>query len=466
MNKRTIMLMATALALLSVRGQVSFVGTMEHPVKVKEVTPDKSETGLDKIFVVYDTDGVGMTFPSTTGERAKWYTYDADTWGSPVEISNVGWDGSMTKLSQVIPNIGYIIEEGTDRKYYWVVNYADYPLELNDMFINNELPCNLLTFNIDGQGDAIPYYSIHGKRQVLDRDIQLTYTNATFVWDDLIRGHWEDSDVVESFAALDQGVEIVPPLCDTEFTLSGDRFLKEWGIEEAIKGVHFSTKAVGCVSTAVLLDSQGEILKDDQGKEVKLDGDLTEGSAPVRILFSGYSTESAVYRRWEIATDADFENVVLQFNQDELDYTFNDAVTYYVRYMVANDDGTCEAYGDTYSINVSESSLGKGAKGDIPNVFLPDGSNKWKVPNKSIVEFHCWIYNRWGNLVYEFTDPDGGWDGTYRGRQVDTGVFYYVVTAVGGDGQKHKKRGDINILRYHGSNTSGSGTTDGSGVGE
>ena len=50
------MLMATALALLSVRGQVSFVGMMEHPVI--EVTPDKSETGLDKIFVAIKSDNI------------------------------------------------------------------------------------------------------------------------------------------------------------------------------------------------------------------------------------------------------------------------------------------------------------------------------------------------------------------------------------------------------------------------
>ena len=62
--------------------------------------------------------------------------------------------------------------------------------------------------------------------------------------------------------------------------------------------------------------------------------------------------------------------------------------------------------------------------------------------------------------MYEYTDPDGGWDGTYKGRLVDTGVYYYVVTATGSDGVKYKKRGDITILRYKrgASGTSGNGT--------
>jgi len=159
---------------------------------------------------------------------------------------------------------------------------------------------------------------------------------------------------------------------------------------------------------------------------------------------------------WEFASDPEFENVTLQFNQDELDQTFTEAGTYYVRYRVANADGTCEYYGETYTVTVSESEL------VCPNIFSPgstEGVNDiWKVSYKSLVEFHCWIFNRWGNLVCEFTDPGSGWDGTYHGRLVDTGVYYYVVTALGSDGVKYKKRGDITILRYKKGEGSGTGT--------
>ena len=117
-----------------------------------------------------------------------------------------------------------------------------------------------------------------------------------------------------------------------------------------------------------------------------------------------------------------------------------------MRYMVANASGTCQSYSDTYTITVSESDL------KCPNVFSPGTSSEindvWKVSYKSLVDFHCWIYNRWGNLVYEYTDPGGGWDGYYRGKLVDTGVYYYVITATGSDGRKWNKRGDINILRF------------------
>ena len=63
MNKRLISIMAAALALLSASGQVAFTNVGEHPVI--EVTPEIS-TGLNKIYVVYDTDGVGMTYTAPT----------------------------------------------------------------------------------------------------------------------------------------------------------------------------------------------------------------------------------------------------------------------------------------------------------------------------------------------------------------------------------------------------------------
>ena len=443
MNKRIIMLMAAALALLSVRGQVSF--TDEGQYSVIEVTPEMS-TGLNKIFVVYNTQGVKMNYTATSNEEVTWYSYDTRGGGYAEPISGITHAGAVTTLSQVLPNTGYIIEEGTDRYYCWVVNYADYYLELNDMFYNNESPCSLLSFNIDGHASSILYYDINGHRLVLDREIKLQYN--TLVWDDST--HWQEKEVIETFASLDQGVDITPPLCNTEFTLSGDRFLEQWGIGETIEGEYFYTHAVGCGANVV---------QEDRGNsnERGLDSGLG-GSAPVHIVFTGYPTDAVVYRVWEMATDPDFMNIVLQYNQDEVDYTFNDWGTYYMRYMVANAEGTCEAYSDVYTITVSESEL------VCPNIFSPgstEGVNDvWKVSYKSLVEFHCWIYNRWGNLVCEFTDPGSGWDGTYRGKLVDTGVYYYVVTALGSDGVKYKKRGDISILRYKrgGEGTSGDGS--------
>jgi len=449
MNKRIIMLMAAALALLSASAQVTFTGVGKYPVI--EVTPDMS-TGLNKIFVIYDTDGVGMNFHSPMSERAEWCSFDSRGGAFADTIHEIQWDGYSTTLAQVKPNTGYIITVGTDRFYYWVVNYADYMMSLNDMFCESVQPCSLLKLRVDGTAPKIPYATINGHTMVLDRKLELSYT--TLHWDDST--HWEEQPVLETYASLEDGIEVEQPLCNTVFMLQGDQFLKQWGIEEVVESRYYETQAVSCGTTAV---------QEDRGNnnEKGIDNGYG-GSAPVHIVFTGYPTDAVVYRVWEIASDPDFEQVSLQFNQDELDYNFNDAGTYYVRYMVANAAGTCEYYGETYQVVVSESEL------VCPNIFSPgstEGVNDiWKVSYKSLVEFHCWIFNRWGNLVCEFTDPGSGWDGTYHGKLVDTGVYYYVVTATGSDGVKYKKRGDITILRYTRGAGAAGGDTGGMGGGE
>ena len=320
--------------LMPVEGQVTFTGVGIHPVI--EVVPNKS-TGLVKIFVVYDTDGVGMTYHASSGEQAVWYRYDSSGSDYAEEIPGISIDGSNTTLSQVIPNMGYKIMEGDHAYYCWVVNYADYYMELNDLFINNEDPCNLLTLNIDGHAEVIPYYTVHGDRQVLNRDIKLTYN--TLIWDNTFG--WLEREVVESFAYLDEGVEIVPPLCNTSIMLKGDRFLEEWGIsQEMIKIEDFYTQAVDCGTTA-MQENYGEFMN----------GSLA-GYAPVNTVFKGYPTEAVAYSVWEIATDPEFRSVIRRLNHDELDHAFNDLGTFYVRYRVANATGSCDAYGDTYIVRV------------------------------------------------------------------------------------------------------------------
>ena len=320
--------------LMPVEGLVAFTGVMEHPVI--EVTPDKS-TGLDKIFVVYEIGGVGMTYRSLSGEQAVWYRFDSQGSDSAEEIPGISSDGVTTTLSQVLPNTGYKIVEGDCTYHCWVVNYADYYMELNDLFINTEDPCDLLTLNIDGRAVAIPYYTVNGNRQVLDREIKLKY--STLEWDGAYY-EWQEREIVESFADLDQGIEVVPPLCGTCFWLRGDRFLEMWGIEMSLESSYFETQAVDCRTNAIQ----------------KNDGEFTNGSlvgcAPVDIVFMGYPTDAVANRVWEIATDPEFKNVILQFNQDEVEHAFHDVGTFYVRYRVANATGTCDACGDTYIVRV------------------------------------------------------------------------------------------------------------------
>lgn len=100
-----------------------------------------------------------------------------------------------------------------------------------------------------------------------------------------------------------------------------------------------------------------------------------------------------------------------------------------------------------------------------PNAFSPGASegvnDLWKVSYRSLTEFECWIFNRYGTQLFHFSDPEDGWDGKYRGKLVPPGVYFYVIEARGADGKQYRKAGDINILRYK---TSGSSTGGGQGA--
>jgi len=66
---------------------------------------------------------------------------------------------------------------------------------------------------------------------------------------------------------------------------------------------------------------------------------------------------------------------------------------------------------------------------EIPNVFTPNGDdiNDWLVAKTSalveVVEFK--LFNRGGILIFSTREPKLNWDGTYKGKVVPAGVYYY-----------------------------------------
>ena len=63
------------------------------------------------------------------------------------------------------------------------------------------------------------------------------------------------------------------------------------------------------------------------------------------------------------------------------------------------------------------------------------------------MEFHAYIFNRWGQKLYEWDNPANGWDGTYKGKDVKQGVYFVLVKAKGADGRIFNIKKDVNLLR-------------------
>lgn len=93
----------------------------------------------------------------------------------------------------------------------------------------------------------------------------------------------------------------------------------------------------------------------------------------------------------------------------------------------------------------------KGPELYVPNAFTPnkDGKNDvLRVFPVGIKAFQYFaIYNRWGEPVYKTTDYTNGWDGTYKGQEMSTGVFIFVVQAIDYKGKIMLRKGTVTLIR-------------------
>lgn len=87
-----------------------------------------------------------------------------------------------------------------------------------------------------------------------------------------------------------------------------------------------------------------------------------------------------------------------------------------------------------------------------PNVFSPnnDGQNDiFYVEAKAecINNFIFTIYNRWGEKMFETNNITEGWDGKYKGKELETDVFVYIISYNLSDGIDIISKGNITLLK-------------------
>jgi len=90
----------------------------------------------------------------------------------------------------------------------------------------------------------------------------------------------------------------------------------------------------------------------------------------------------------------------------------------------------------------------------IPTAFSPnsDGENDNEcvlgmISGNCIESFHLTIFDRWGEKVFDTRNPTFCWDGKYRGRSMDMGVFSYFLSASLTNDKTVIKKGNITLVR-------------------
>jgi gliding motility-associated-like protein len=86
----------------------------------------------------------------------------------------------------------------------------------------------------------------------------------------------------------------------------------------------------------------------------------------------------------------------------------------------------------------------------VPNAFSPNGdrfNDILYVRGDILEKVEFAIYDRWGEKLFETNDKNTGWDGTFRGKVCDPGVYVYYLNAVCIGGFHYIHKGNITLIR-------------------
>ena len=195
---------------------------------------------------------------------------------------------------------------------------------------------------------------------------------------------------------------------------------------------------------------------------------IDDGEAPLEVIFranpKNMDDHTPSYE-WHFRKQGDEKEFMVRY-EEETTYRFTESGTFDIVLKTTLTDTGEELDSVTIIVAISESKL------EFPNAFSPNddgfndiygakGVNEPDSPQhwKNIIEFHAYIFNRWGQKLYEWTNPAGGWDGKFNGHPVKEGVYYVLVKAKGADGRKYNIRKDVNLLRGY-TETSNSTSTN------
>ncbi|HZE83952.1 MAG TPA: gliding motility-associated C-terminal domain-containing protein, partial [Puia sp.] len=86
----------------------------------------------------------------------------------------------------------------------------------------------------------------------------------------------------------------------------------------------------------------------------------------------------------------------------------------------------------------------------FPNAFTPnnDGRNDQFRPvvTGNLVVYHFSLYNRWGQLIFDTTDPGKGWDGRIEGHQQGIGTYVWICVYQFAGDKKFSRKGNFTLI--------------------
>ncbi len=134
-------------------------------------------------------------------------------------------------------------------------------------------------------------------------------------------------------------------------------------------------------------------------------------------------------------------NLVDNFRAQTVHTSPKETTQYIVYYQ---EPGTCTAI-DTITVFVNfVQAVG------VPTAFSPNGdgvNDELRVLGQGIARMEFKIFNRYGQLVFETRDQSEGWDGSFKGKDLNPGTFVYTLEVVFAEGEREVYTGDFTLVR-------------------
>ena len=319
---------------------------------------------------------------------------------------------------------GYMVKVGAERSVFWVFDYEQLRPAITQ--VDAELSCSNTVLSLVGDIPAMTYSRLNGRRMAYERRCRVEYMDA--MWNEGSE-MWVDS-VAECELEFVNELTVGASPVVTDFAIH-DLLAEQLDIAlDTLRTPQYQPIALKAhpITITTTRGKKGET-SNEVNRPYEPD-DVLNMSAPLEVLFKSNGL-NAEYYQWRLYKGSE---LMLTRSDAEHRYTFMEKGNYRAVVVVSNSD--CELDSVEFTISVSESML------LIPNVFTPNGdgaNDEFRVAYRSLKEFHCWVYNRWGHLVYEWTDPAKGWDGTIGGKPAAEGAYFYVIRALGTDADENAK---------------------------
>jgi gliding motility-associated-like protein len=439
-NKKTIHLHMKRIIVFTISLFLFFPLCAQYSVRGGDGIPllAESRSGVD-VYMLNRLAGSQITFTSANPGAHQWFRYKENT-GDAVPVSSIQ-NGNTSLITDLQDGYGYFVGfPETIFHYVWIIDYSRYvPHFFNLEIVEEEDKCEQLKIIADVEAEAINFYLPSGAIANLQRVYHLIYN--TLEWDEDSR-MFNEKEINQEVKGLISEFSVEAPLENTAFTLSGDNYAEHFGLLQAIRSSEYE---------AIAVEAHGfpETDKKQADNEIYGRGGSPGESAPVEYTFTAYANEPvAAFFIWKIQKREDgTANLtdIIRYTDKVARYNFDKEGAYIAKLEVFDAKSVCVDTSQVFDIVVGKTYI------KIPNAFSPGSSigvnDEFKIAYTSITAFRASIFNRWGNLLFRWTDPSKGWDGRVNGKFVPTGTYYVIVEYTDSEGKKRSTSSDINILR-------------------